>query len=280
LKKAIFLSLVLLMVLLSLGGCAPSSDNSAQIPLASGQNDEPVKTVGLDKAEVQPTTNTNDSEPTSNSQNDTADSDCSLPTSDDALQINRLIDSFTQYASEKNIAELVDTFALDDYLNGYNIVLIAEHMGVDPTNDNVQPPTQQERIDDLDSQVSLFYAGLLLEDLDYETMTNSDFLAKISDTDFSSLSVVRIDEMALSENQKSQYDEIRLRCAEHYGAQACDYRTVLFQNNDNAYYCGFSLFKYNDTWKIFELRNSLSGIATSTIIVPISESEYIKMLRL
>jgi hypothetical protein len=194
---------------------------------------------------------------------------------EDNPDIEALIRSFTESAAKKDTLSLLDLFALDEYISGYNTELMAEYLRLSPDDDRVQPPTYEERLKEIDSNISSYHFGFFIDDMNLDTLTTDDVLSAFKALDCESLTVLRIDTVRMSEEQKEEAKLHNEERASRFGAEAMDFRTMLLSLDDKTYYCGVTLIKYNGIWKFLELNCPLilSNPNSSTDSMTIPEYE-------
>jgi len=201
-------------------------------------------------------------------------------TDEDNTAIDTLIRQFTDCATKKDTLSMLNMFAVDEYIKGYDTKLAAKDLGLNPDDERAQPPSSVERINEVDSSISLYFVGFFMDDMDLETVTTDDFLAGFAALDCTTLSVLRIDELAMDEDTREQIEALNQKRANRFGAEAMDYRTMLLNLDNQTYYCGATLIKYDDNWKFYELTcGPLILSNPNRITNPMSASEYEELLK-
>lgn len=204
-------------------------------------------------------------------------------TNDDIKNIEELISTFVDYARNFDGPSIVGLFALNEEVEGYNAELVAEWLRV--TVEELDPPTQESRINDIDNMLTRFYFGFyaheqdIAEKLKNETLTGDDVLNTISCGDYSTIYIKRIDSPVEWLYGTEGYEQLVSETSERYGFQNKDFRTALLELNGKTFFCGFTLYKYNDTWMIHSLDCSTYAIVNPNFLTaPITEKEYEELL--
>ena len=109
-----------------------------------------------------------------------------------------LLIAFVGHAANRNGDAMIASFAVDEYIGGYDEKLMAEYLGVEPDYPGVQPPTLTQRMEEVASGISLFYIGFVMEGLDLSTATQDDVNMALGALDCSELNVLRVDQLDLT----------------------------------------------------------------------------------
>lgn len=202
---------------------------------------------------------------------------CSKVLSSDNLKdeesINKLLQDYTEAAKGKNADNIVQYFDIQEYVDGYNLEMAKNDFG-----DNAKRPAYEEKHQKMVKQYITFLIGFTLTDANEEQNILKDIDKKLHQLNLEDLKIERMDipkeQQAKTDNFKNM---LKKRCT-RYGAESIAFRTVLYSCGTQTYYCGFELFKYNGTWKIDELRTSLTNVDVNVVIYPVSENEYLKII--
>lgn len=205
-------------------------------------------------------------------------------TEEDAEEIDRLIGLFIEYASTSDFLSQMNLFTVDDYVNGYDIKFIAERMGVDTTYEGLENPTNESRLHDVNSMITRFLLGLIAdrdgvkEKFDSGTLTNQDVNEAITNTDYSTLSIKRMDSPAEEIKGNEKFMNTKVIYSKKYGIENLDYRITLLELDGETFFCGFTLYKYNGEWSVFELDGGPVSFGAYIVVMPVSEEEYEELL--
>lgn len=172
--------------------------------------------------------------------------------------------------------EVLDTFAFEEYVAGYDEEKMKEYLGKDLPEEMLPPKlTEEIREDELTKSVSAFLIGFWM-DLENDGLTaEQDVINDVSS--YAGLTVKRID--TPKPNMLKNVEEVDQKWASIYGAQDVAIRTALLELDGKTYYCGFTLFLYGDNWKIKELSaGAVMGTSPNLATFPLLEEEYLKMI--
>ncbi len=192
----------------------------------------------------------------------------------DEESIRKLLQDFTDAAKEKNIDDISQYFDLKEYIEGYNLEIMKKDFG-----ETAKKPTYEERLLNMEKKYNLFLLGFTLTEADMVENELDDVNKRLQQLNLNELSIQRID-TPYEEQTKSAFNNmIEKRCT-RYGAESIAYRTILYNCGKNTYYCGFELFKYNGTWKINELKASVTSVDSNIVTIPCSEKEYLEIIEM
>ncbi|HOU84284.1 MAG TPA: hypothetical protein PLA54_06660 [Spirochaetota bacterium] len=202
---------------------------------------------------------------------------CSKALSSDNLKdeesINKLLQDFTEAAKEKNADNIIQYFDLQEYVDGYNLEMAKKDFG-----DNAKRPAYEEKHRRMVNQYVTFLIGFTLTDANKEQNILKDIDIKLQQLNLEDLTIERIDVPNEQQTRTDSFKNILKTRCKKYGAESITFRTVLYRCGTQTYYCGFELRKYNGTWKIDELRASLTNVDVNIVIQPVSEKEYLKII--
>ena len=193
----------------------------------------------------------------------------------DEESISKLLKDFTDAAKEKNKDDILQYFALNEYIEGYNLEMMKKDFG-----DMVKKPTFEDRLLNMEKKYNLFLFGFTLteDELKDSELELGNENERIQQLELDELSIQRIDTPYKEQTKTEVFENmIKKRCI-RYGAESIVYRTILYRCGENTYYCGFELFKYNGTWKINELRASVTLVDANIVTTPCSEEEYLEII--
>jgi hypothetical protein len=195
---------------------------------------------------------------------------------EDEEQILSLIKDFTESAKNKDYESVLPYYAIESYIDGYNMEIAKENFG-----DLAIQPTIDDRIQDVASRYTIFVIGLVAEEMSEEgtNILNAEDLKGIAnEIDIANLAVKRIDIPMVEVLTSDQHRNILTKQCNRYGSENITYRTVLYEIDGNTYYCGFTLYCYGGMWEIFELACHLVPMDTSIVTIPCNEKEYLEMI--
>jgi hypothetical protein len=195
----------------------------------------------------------------------------------DEESIRKLLQDFTDAAKEKNKDDILQYFALNEYIEGYNLEMMKKDF-----SDMAKKPTYEERLLNMEKKYNLFLLGFTLteDELEEIELELDDVIKRLQQLELNELSIQRIDTPNEEQTKTEVFEKmIRNRCM-RYGAESIAYRTILYHCGENTYYCGFELFKYNGTWKINELRASVTSVDANIVTIPCSEKEYLEIIEI
>lgn len=202
-------------------------------------------------------------------------------TNEDLKQIDQLITDFVYYASEMDVENLGNLFSQCEEVDGYDAKYVAERIRV--SIDDLDPPTYESRFLEIDRYVTRFFFEFfyededIAEDIENNTLTNEDVLNIIYTADYSTLCIKRIDCPVEWLHGTEAYEYLKLEYARSYGFQNMDYRACLLELDEKTFYCGFTLYKYNDNWMIHSL-DCIGYIPTPRVIEAVTEDEYVELI--
>ncbi len=193
----------------------------------------------------------------------------------DEESIRKLLQDFTHAAKEKNKDDILQYFALNEYIEGYNLEMMKKDFG-----EMAKKPTYEERLLNMEKKYNLFLFGFTLteDEMAENELALDDAIKSLQQLNLNELSIQRVDTPNEEKTETEAFEKmIRNRCT-RYGAESIAYRTILYSCGENTYYCGFELFKYNGTWKINELRASVTLVDANIVTTTCSEKEYLEII--
>lgn len=185
------------------------------------------------------------------------------------------IHTFIEAVKGGEINEMTASFAIQDYIDGYNS---------DADDAKIIPkPTSEEQMVEVYKQLFTFCYGfrtMAAEPPNVDDLSKIDMESLIDTQQYESLQVVRIDLPETNEEkhrERISSDNVTTRL---FGADGRDYRTALLSLNGETYYCGFTFAIYNGKYEIISFSCPMIPLDYRIAIMPCTEEEYMQIVEL
>lgn len=184
-------------------------------------------------------------------------------------EINALIEAFSQSISKSE--NLQQYFALEEYVNGYDVNIAAERTGL--SVEQITAPTLESRVSEIiEEMVKVPYGFSFRYDADGEAVQDeitqsSEYIEK--------LKLIRIDRPAPRLYHSQEYQDLMQRQIATYGADNRFDRMAMYEIEGQYYICPFNIYQYGDSMKIYNLNmDTVSVIMIGPLLGP-DEYEWI-----
>lgn len=135
------------------------------------------------------------------------------------------------------------------------------------------------------NQVKIFAYSLLVagDDIQYDRINRMEMDAALhfmNEVDPARLATLEVKEIGLPDPEimaTSRYQMNAANLARVYGADESTERVARFTFEGNSYMLGFTLLRYDESWKITSTSSPLAGTSALGTSVPISEQEFADM---
>lgn len=188
------------------------------------------------------------------------------------------VQAFIDAAKSADFEAIMQTFAIEDYVNRYN-----------PESEDakyIPKPSISEREQEVAEQILSFYQGLQMahDDLkDSENFMNSiqhpTLQELLKQGRYDSLEILRIDLPESDPLLHNQRISKGLTGMTLYGAEGWDYRSALLSFNGETYYCGFQFLLYNGAYRLESLHCPILDLSWQIVTIPCSKEEYESLLQ-
>lgn len=209
---------------------------------------------------------------------DSGDAETDRDTEDYSRQdADSAVRAFIDAAKRADIVELMDLFAVSEYVDHYQ--------ADSPDAEYFTQPVLEDRELEAAAQIMGFYTGLhmmhdMYENTDafmdefMEWMENVSPEELLDSGKYDTLEILRIDlpeSDAQLHSDRIGNESLAMRV---YGAEGWDYRTALLSFQDEMYYCGFGFVLYDGEYKIDMLRCPILTQSWGMTTFPCTEEEY------
>lgn len=181
--------------------------------------------------------------------------------------------SYVDAVKGGDLNEISASFAIQDYVNGYN-----------PDNDDakhIPQPTLDERTTEAYQQLFTFLTGFKItfdESFQADDFLNTDIESLINPEQYKSLQIVRIDLPEADEESHIKMISTENISTQLFGADSWDYRTVLLSLDGKTYYCGFRFVVYNGKYEIIDFTCPTVPFDSKLALIPCTEEEYTQLI--
>ncbi len=182
------------------------------------------------------------------------------------------INSFVNAVKGGDIDEIIASFAIQDYVDGYNFD--SEYA------EQIPQPTLDDRSVAAYQQLGSFLTGFKLsfdESFPVDDL-NTDMESLLDPKQYESLQIVRIDLPETDENSHIKSISADNMNTQLFGADSWDYRTVLLSLDGKTYYCGVYFVVYNGQYEIRDFSCPRVPLDYRLALFPCTEEEYTQLI--
>ncbi len=183
-------------------------------------------------------------------------------------EIQELIQDFSKSMTKED--DLQQYFAIDEIVNGYNVDYASERTGL-PVGE-LKVPTTESRTNEVLEEIEKIPYGL-----SFSYDQNNEIIQDQDAVDYTKLKLVRVDSPGPKMYNSEANQNNLQKQAKTYGAETFFNRLALYEMNGHYYIFPFTLMKYDNGIKLFDLSVTASDIY---MVGPLlDENEYLEIIK-